>query len=103
MLNVFPVVHVMAILMMVVMTFGEILSLPFMNTFWISRSREHNRGQYAALYTIAWSVAQTFGPALGALLAEHSGFNALWWVGGILCFVTAIGFAILHRVISNIK
>jgi predicted MFS family arabinose efflux permease len=98
MLNIFHINHVMALVMMVVMTMGEILSLPFMNTFWTSRSADHNRGQYAGLYTIAWSIAQTGGPLLGAQIAEHYGFQVLWWVLGAASFVTAIGFVWLKKV-----
>lgn len=97
MLNLFHINHLMAMLMMVVMTMGEILVLPFMNTFWTARSADHNRGQYAGLYTIAWSIAQTTGPFLGAQIAEHAGFNALWWALGGTSFVTAIGFLWLKR------
>jgi predicted MFS family arabinose efflux permease len=101
MLNIFHINHVMALLMMVVMTLGEILVLPFMNTFWTSRSADHNRGQYAGLYTIAWSIAQTAGPFLGAQLAEYAGFNVLWWVLGGASFVTAIGFIWLKRYVEG--
>ena len=103
MLNIFHINHVMALLMMVVMTLGEIFALPFMNTFWTSRSADHNRGQYAGLYTIAWSIAQTAGPFLGAQLAEHAGFNVLWWVLGGTSFATAIGFMWLKRHIESVR
>jgi predicted MFS family arabinose efflux permease len=97
MLNVFHMNAALAIVMIVCITLGEILSMPFMNSFWIARSAAHNRGQYAGLYTIAWSVAQTFGPFLGSQVAEHSGFVALWWMVGGLCVMTSIGFGIMHR------
>lgn len=97
MLNIFHIDHIMALLMMVVMTMGEILVLPFMNTFWTSRSADHNRGQYAGLYTIAWSIAQTGGPFLGSQIAEYAGFNVLWWVLGVTSFITAIGFLWLKK------
>jgi predicted MFS family arabinose efflux permease len=100
MLNIFHINHVMALVMMTVMTLGEILVLPFMNTFWTSRSAEHNRGQYAGLYTIAWSIAQTAGPFLGSQLVEYAGFNALWWVLGGTSMVTAIGFMWLKKYIE---
>ncbi|THU40094.1 MFS transporter [Niastella caeni] len=103
MLNIFHINHVMALLMMVVMTMGEMFALPFMNSFWTSRSADHNRGQYAGLYTIAWSVAQTAGPFLAAQLAEHSGFNVLWWVLGGTSFATAIGFIWLKRYMENVS
>ena len=64
-----------AISMIVMVTFGEILSMPFMNSYWITRTQLSNRGQYAALYTMAWSAAQTLGPMGGAQIAEHAGFH----------------------------
>src|SRR5688572_18233255 len=42
----------LAFSMITLVTFGEILALPFMNTFWITRSEHATRGQYAALYTM---------------------------------------------------
>ena len=66
--------------------------MPFMNSYWISRTQHNNRGQYAALYTMAWSAAQTLGPMGGAQLAEHAGFNTLWWVVGGLSMVAALAF-----------
>jgi len=97
MLNLFHIDHLMALLMMVVMTAGEILVLPFMNTFWTARSADHNRGQYAGLYTIAWSIAQTAGPFLGSQIAEYAGFNVLWWVLGGTSVVTCLGFLWLKK------
>ena len=86
-----------AISMIVLVTFGEILSMPFMNSYWIARTQPSNRGQYAALYTMAWSAAQTLGPMGGAQLAEHAGFNVLWWTVGALSIVASFAFWRLHR------
>jgi len=72
------------------LTFGEIFSMPFMNSFWISRTRPGNRGQYAALYTMAWSAAQTLGPLGGSQLAGHFGFKWLWFSAGAICIMVAI-------------
>jgi predicted MFS family arabinose efflux permease len=95
MLNLFHVTPLIASLAVIILTVGEMLSMPFMNTYWINRSADHNRGQYAGLYTIAWSIAQTLGPFAGAQIAEHGGFTTLWWATGGLCFATAIVFALL--------
>lgn len=78
--------------MITTVTFGEILSMPFMNSYWISRTRPNNRGQYAALYTMAWSVAQTLGPVGGSQIADNFGFTTLWWIVGILCITAAFLF-----------
>jgi len=100
-LNLLPGTHGMAILIIVLLTFGEILAMPFMNTYWISQSSEHNRGQYAGLYTIAWSIAQTFGPVLGAKVAENWGFNMLWWIMGGVCAIAALGYLMIGNKARN--
>ena len=81
-----------ATIMIIGATFGEILSMPFMNSYWISRSHPSNRGQYAALYTMAWSAAQSLGPVGGAQIAQHMTFTALWWMVGGLSILAALAF-----------
>jgi predicted MFS family arabinose efflux permease len=49
-INLVPQTAVMAILIVALITLSEMLTMPFMNSFWISRSSHHNRGEYAALY-----------------------------------------------------
>jgi predicted MFS family arabinose efflux permease len=84
-----------ACISMLFITFGEMFTLPFMNTYWISRTQSNNRGRYAALYTAAWSIAQIAAPAIGSQVADHKGFHMLWWMVGILCaIVIAIAFAL---------
>lgn len=81
-----------AFALITLITFGEMLAMPFMNSFWISRSEAHNRGQYAALYTMAWSAAQTLGPLLSAQLAQSAGFLVTWLTVGGICMLVALLF-----------
>src|SRR5690606_23503449 len=82
--NILPGAVLLAVGAMLIGTVGEVLSMPFMNSFWISRTSNNNRGQYAGLYTVAWSVAQVLGPSTGAVIAERWGFTTLWWyIGGV--------------------
>jgi MFS family permease len=83
---------VLASLSMLMMTFGEMLAMPFMNTMIMRRSNAWNRGQYAAGYTLSWSVAQVVGPGGGAWIAQHAGYNVLWIVMIVICIGCAIGF-----------
>ncbi|HSC52765.1 MAG TPA: MFS transporter [Phnomibacter sp.] len=77
---------------MLMMTMGEMLAMPFMNTLIMRRSNAWNRGQYAAGYTLSWSVAQVIGPGGGAWIAQHAGYNVLWFVMIALCIGCALGF-----------
>lgn len=86
-----------SVFMIFIISFGEIGSMPFMNTFWTVRSNESNRGQYAALYTIAWGTGQTLGPFLSSLLVDATNFNVLFIVIGSILMVAAFGFYRLIR------
>jgi predicted MFS family arabinose efflux permease len=77
---------------MLVITFGEMMLFPFVNTFWISRSKEQNRGQYAALYTIAFSLAHVLAPTIGSQVVKHFGFSVLWYLVFVICLIASLGF-----------
>ena len=85
-----------AVVSTLMITFAEMLAMPFMNSWYISRSSEGNRGQYAALYTMAWSVAQVIGSTSGTQVAYAAGFNNLWWITGSICLFTALGYHFLY-------
>ena len=97
MLNIPGLGPILALFIITLLTFGEIFSMPFMNSFWISRTQPGNRGQYAALYTMAWSAAQTLGPLGGSQLAGHFGFKWLWFSAGAICFVVAFFIKKLNK------
>lgn len=103
MLNIPGLDATLALLMIILITFGEIFAMPFMNTYWISRTHSSNRGQYAALYTMAWSAAQSLGPFLGAQVADHYGFTVLWWLVGTLALFASFAFWRMHIMSSKIN
>lgn len=86
-----------AVLTIVVFTCGEMLTLPFINTIVISRSNEHNRGLYAAGYTLSWSCAQVFGPYFGFLIAKNLGYNWLWLGLAVMLLLCTWGFNTLNK------
>jgi predicted MFS family arabinose efflux permease len=83
---------IVAILAMILITLAEMVALPFMNSYYISRSTESNRGQYAGYYTMAWSVAQVIGSTSGTQIAYAIGFTNLWWIIGGISLTTAFGY-----------
>lgn len=79
-------------------TFSEIFAMPFMNAFSIERSKPHNRGQYSALHSMTWSIAQISAPLIGTQTIAHFGFDALWYILGSFGIVSAVGFVWLKRI-----
>jgi len=91
---------VVALISIVCFTIGEMLSIPFINIIVIKRSNEFNRGQYAAGYTVAWSVAQVIGPTCGFYFADKFGYNPLWIGITLLLLLCAYGYSLNLRKLS---
>ena len=94
-----PGIHVtvIAVSCVILFTIGEMYALPFINTFVMSRTNDNNRGQYAAGYTLSWSVPQVVGPSAGFYLAEKFGYNWLWVGLIILLMACGLGFRLLEK------
>ncbi len=90
--NIMPHGWAVAVVSTLLVTLGEMMAMPFMNTFMVSRTTDTNRGQYAGLLTAGWSIAQVLGPYCGTHIVEAYGYYTLWWVIGGVGALSAIGF-----------
>lgn len=86
-----------AVIAMLVVTVAEMIAMPFMNSYYLARTNEQNRGRYAGLYTMTWSLAQMVGGVSGAFLAQQFGFVALWFIVGMISVTAAIGYFGLYK------
>ena len=80
------------LLAMVFITFGEMLMFPFINTFWISRSNQYNRGQYASVYSMSFALAHVIAPTFGSQIVQHFSYSILWYIVLGLCTMASLGF-----------
>lgn len=88
---------IIAFFSMMVITIAEMIGMPFMNSYYIGKSSDLNRGQYAGLYTMSWSLAQVIGSICGALVAATFGFFNLWLLVGFVCMIAAAGYYWLQK------
>jgi predicted MFS family arabinose efflux permease len=76
--------HEEAIVFSVVYTFfitlSEIFAMPFMMNHALSRGPSDRKGQYAALYSIAFGAATIGAPSIGLVVAEKFGFASLFYL-----------------------
>lgn len=92
MYNMFSGRFTLALASIVVITVGEMMAMPFMNSYWISRSSEHTRGMYAALYTMGWGTAQIAAPSIGGYVADRFSYNLLWWIVFAITIIAGFGY-----------
>jgi predicted MFS family arabinose efflux permease len=93
----------LVLLYTLVITFSEILAMPFMMNFTLSRPPSSRRGEYAALYSIAFGIANIGAPLAGLGIADKYGFNAMFVVLISLGVVNTIGFLILKTKLESKK
>jgi predicted MFS family arabinose efflux permease len=86
-----------AVIAMLLVTMGEMLLFPFMNRFWVDRTNAHNRGRYAAWYTITFAIAHVLAPAASAMMQAIAGYRGLFIFDLALCSLGAIGFLWLRK------
>jgi len=87
----------------IVISFSEMLALPFMNTFMNNRAPVESKGQYASLYVMAWAVAQIITPLIATNMIALSGYNGLWLLLAGFAVATILGIKWLERLVLREK
>ena len=77
------------ILVTIIFTLGEMISLPISNSYIAELAPEEMRGRFMGLLGVSWSTSLMLGPALGMSLYKVSP-NSLW----ILCIALGLAAAI---------
>ena len=86
-----------AVLFMVVLTVGEMLSMPITNAVVAERAGVESVGRYMGVYTLAFSTAFVIGPIAGTAIYQNLGPQYLWCGVGAVGVALAIDFAALSR------
>lgn len=86
-----------ALAIVLLVTLGEMTCMPFMDSFWMTRTSAGNGGAYTGLYAMTWSSGQVLSPIFGGLMVSAFGFGALWNSLCVAAFLAATGFFALYR------
>ncbi len=95
----FNIYHSLMILIfaMSLTSIAEIFSMPFMVSYTMQRSSEHNKGSYMAMYSMSYSLAFILAPLGGTFILDTWNFEILWYVCFILGIFVAFGFLMLEN------
>ncbi|MFK8165610.1 MAG: MFS transporter, partial [Lewinella sp.] len=83
------------LLMVIILTMGEILYMPFTNTYVAKHAPASRRGEYLGLLSSSYSFAFVITPLVGFGVAEHYGYGVATYV---CCGLALVGWGILSRV-----
>jgi predicted MFS family arabinose efflux permease len=84
-----------------IITLSEIFAMPFMMNHALNASPKERQGQYMALYSIAYGIANILAPSLGLGIAGKYGFDNMFYFFIGLSIITAVGFAVLNNRKTN--
>jgi len=87
---------VLFLVAVIIITVGEMIFYPTGQVLAANFAPADMRGRYMAVYGLAWAVPATIGPAAAGVILDNFNPNLLWYIGGLLCAVAAIGFYALH-------
>lgn len=75
-----------------VLGIGFGILFPAYNSLYINLAPHNRRATATSTYLTSWDVGIGFGILSSGMIAEHFSFAAVYFVGGILCFVSMIYF-----------
>ena len=80
----------------VIITTGEMLIVPTSQSLATGFAPEAMRGRYMGVFGMTWMLPATIGPAAAGLILDNYNPNLLWYIGGVLCLISALAYFALH-------
>ncbi len=80
-----------AVLYIFLISIGEMFYMPFTSSLIGMKAPQRQLGQYMGWYSISWGIGIVLAPTGGLYVADHWGFDALWYLSMGLCFLAAWG------------
>ncbi|UYP44305.1 Multidrug resistance protein MdtH [Candidatus Lokiarchaeum ossiferum] len=86
---------------MIIITTGEMVQAPFNQTMVANFAPEDKRGRYSAVFMSARLVPMLLGPIGAGVIMDNLDRKILWYIVGLLTFIAALGYVVLHFVTKD--
>jgi len=87
----------------VIVCLGEMFFFPTSSALAANFAPEDMRGRYMAVSSLVWSIPATIGPGLAGVIIDNYNPNLVWYIGGVMCILSAIGYYALHLKLGEQK
>ncbi|MGV8025455.1 MAG: MDR family MFS transporter [Anaerolineaceae bacterium] len=84
------------LLAMAIITIGEMISSPILQTIVARLAPEQMRGRYMAVFNLGFGAANAVGPLAAGIIMDNYNPNWVWYIGGIICSVSAVGYLLMQ-------
>jgi MFS family permease len=90
-------VYYLFVAAVVVITIGEMIVMPVSQALAANFAPQDMRGRYMAVFGLCWGLPSLVGPTLAGLILDNLNPRLVWYIGGALCSLAALGFLALQR------
>ncbi len=88
--------YIWFMLAVIIITIGEMIIMPISQALAANFAPEDMRGRYMAIFSLAWAIPAMVGPWFAGMILDNYNPNLLWYLGGVLCLASVMGFFALH-------
>lgn len=88
-------------LAIVIITVGEMIVMPTIQALAANFAPVEMRGRYMAMFGLTYMIPAMFGPGAAGYILDNYSPNLLWYIGGVLCAVSALSFYGLHLLLGS--
>ncbi len=92
----FVAAYFLFILAVVIITIGEMIIVPTGQALAAEFAPEDMRGRYMAVFGVSWAIPSIIGPGAAGYILDNFNPNLVWYIGGILCAFSVLGYYDLH-------
>ena len=82
---------------MVIVTMGEMVIAPVIQTVVAFIAPHDMRGRYMAAFQIGRQSAAAIGPLIAGVILDYYNPHWLWYGGGLICCMVAVGYLVLNK------
>ncbi len=90
-------VYLMFMLAMVIITIGEMVTIPVAQAYVGNAAPEDMRGRYSGVMSFSWMIPWMIGPLLAGLIMDNGDPNWVWYGSAILGMIATSGFLWLRK------
>jgi MFS family permease len=87
---------VMFLIAAIIVCIGEMFYFPTSQVVAAGFAPKAMRGRYMAIAGFITSVPNAIGPSAAGYVLDHLDPHLLWYIGGLLCLTSALGYFALH-------
>ena len=92
----FVTTYAFFLIAMLVITVGEMITVPLSQAIAARFAPDAMRGRYMAVFGLSWAIPSTFAPWAAGVIMDNYDPNWIWYSSGILAAIAILGYIALH-------